>query len=404
MNKKLKKRILSIDVAYKTGSTGKLVHEIHKRLSEYYGNEFESFVAYGRGKKVSERNVLKTSFDLETMIHVLLNRITGLHGVYSYFSTLRLIKYIKKIQPDVVHLHELHGYFVNINMLLKYIKSRKIPIVWTFHCEYMYTGKGHVYSKEELPNWNKKSEYPKSLFFDFTDVIVKKYLNFFLEYDKIKITYPSSWVESRLENTLLNKLSRRVIPNFVDVTKYKPCDYSRIEKKYGLTDKKVILSVAPNITDVTKGGKWVIEIAKSFQNRKDTVFVILGINNAKNLPKMDNVLYINKTDDHDTLIELYSKASCFLLTSLRETFSMVSLESLSCGTPVIGFQAGAPEMVFKEPFGRFVPYGDVSKLKSLLLSVLNEKKCIVCNRNFVINYFKSEEVIDQYVALYREFD
>ena len=105
-----KKKILYIDVNYKKGSTGKIVYELHKGAKE---KGFDSYVAYGRGKKIKENNVLKFAYNIETIFHAFMSRITGLHGYFSYFSTRRLIKYIKEINPDIIHIHELHGYFVN---------------------------------------------------------------------------------------------------------------------------------------------------------------------------------------------------------------------------------------------------------------------------------------------------
>ena len=136
-------RVLLIDVNCKYSSTGQIVYDLFRRLNE---DGHDAAVCYGRGELIKETGIYKFGIDWETRIHAALARITGLNGYYSFFSTLRLIKFIEKYKPDVIHIHELHAYFVNIKMLVEYIKKKKIKIVWTFHCEYMYTGKcGHAH-------------------------------------------------------------------------------------------------------------------------------------------------------------------------------------------------------------------------------------------------------------------
>lgn len=165
-----KKRILLIDVNCKNSSTGKIVYDLYQNLRN---DGREAAVCYGRGEKIEEENIFKFGLDWETNIHALCARITGYNGCYSYISTWRLIRFIDEFKPDVIHIHELHAYFVNIRPLLSYIKKKNIKVVWTFHCEYMYTGKcGHAYEctkyQKECGNCPNPKGYPKSLFFDRT--------------------------------------------------------------------------------------------------------------------------------------------------------------------------------------------------------------------------------------------
>ena len=163
-------RVLLIDVNCKNSSTGKIVYDLYTYLNDH-GNI--ATVCYGRGPKLHEKNIYKFGIDIETYLHAFLARITGYNGCFSYYSTKRLINYIEKFKPDMIHIHELHAYFVNIGTLINYIKKKQIPVVWTFHCEYMYTGKcGHAYDcenlKVECDNCPMLSKNPKSIFFDRT--------------------------------------------------------------------------------------------------------------------------------------------------------------------------------------------------------------------------------------------
>jgi len=131
-------KVLLIDVNCKYTSTGKIVYDLYSELRR---QGHEAFVAYGRGPKISEVGIRKFAWDIETYFHAFMTRMIGLTGFFSPISTHRLLTLIKRIQPDVVHLHELHGYFVNIGSIVNYLKINQIPTVWTYHCEFMYTGK-----------------------------------------------------------------------------------------------------------------------------------------------------------------------------------------------------------------------------------------------------------------------
>ena len=130
-------KIAQIDVNYGSSSTGKIVSDLHAGLEES-GHFVQAF--FGRGPASSADDVHKISHDLEVGLHVLGTRVTGFTGDYSPLATRNLIKALDTYNPDLVHLHDLHGYFVNINMVVNYLKKNNIPTVWTFHCEFMYTG------------------------------------------------------------------------------------------------------------------------------------------------------------------------------------------------------------------------------------------------------------------------
>lgn len=274
----IKKRVLLIDVNCKKSSTGKIVYDLYKYLRN---NNRDAAVCYGRGEKIKEENIYKFGIDIETNLHAAAARIIGVNGVFSYFSTLRLIKFIKKYKPDLIHIHELHAYFVNIKMLLKYLKKTNIKIVWTFHCEYMYTGKcGYTYECEKYKtgcgHCPHKKDYPKSVFFDFTKSMykTKKKLLDDLDFD---IFTPSLWLKSKVEQSFLSKKNCFVIHNGIDTSIFCKKDTTKLKEKLGIPlDKKIVLAVAPNLMDERKGGKFVIEIADKMEN-ENIVFIMVGI-------------------------------------------------------------------------------------------------------------------------------
>lgn len=272
-----KQRVLLIDVNCKYSSTGKIVYNLFHGLKE---DGREVAVCYGRGDEIQEDGIYKFGLDWETNIHAGLSRITGYNGCFSPVSTRRLIKYIEDFQPDVIHIHELHAYFVNIKPLLEYIKKKKIKVVWTFHCEYMYTGKcGHAYDcikfKNDCGKCPAVHDYPKSLFFDKTQRMLdtkKKAMNGL----NLEIVTPSKWLFDRVKMSFLKDVKVTVIHNGIDINIFKEREKYKVKSELKIPiENKVILSIAPNIMSDSKGGKWVLDLANIMENEKIS-FVLIG--------------------------------------------------------------------------------------------------------------------------------
>lgn len=352
-------KVLLIDVNCKYSSTGKIVYDLFRKLKE---DNHEAAICYGRGEVINEEGIYKFGLDWETRIHAGLARITGLNGYFSPVSTRRLIKFIEKFQPDVIHLHELHAYFVNIKPLIKYIKSKKIKVVWTFHCEYMYTGKcGHAYDclnfQNGCGNCPAVREYPKSLFFDRTRKMLKDKKNLLIDMDFTIVT-PSQWLADRVRLSFLKDKEIRVIHNGIDTENvFYPRDVQDLRKKLGLHDKKVVLSVAPNIMDERKGGAIILKLSEKL---KELQFVLVGSDETKRYN--ENVLMIKRTKDQDELAKWYSLADLFLICSKRENFPTTCLEALACGTPIVGIDEGGTKETASEPYGLFFKADSLDKM------------------------------------------
>ena len=364
------KKILLIDVNYKQSSTGQIVYDIYSRANQY---KKKIAVCYGRGILYRDENVYKFGVDFETYIHAGLSRITGYNGCFSYFSTRRLIKYIERFKPDLIHIHELHAYFVNIEQLVQYIKRKKIPLVWTFHCEYMYTGKcGHAYEctkfQEECGKCPAVREYPKSLLIDRTKAMLKKKRQMLSDLDFTIVT-PSNWSKSRVGLSFLKNKKIKTIFNGIDTNTFYPRNVEEQKKNIGInSDTKVVLFVSPNVFDENKGYQWIEQLATTMQD-KDVLFLVVGKGTIlKEYPS--NIKFVGSISDKNVLAIYYTLADAFLLCSKRETYSLTCAEALCCGTPVVGYECGAPETVFAGENARFVSYGDLGKLKEALCDVL----------------------------------
>ncbi len=370
--KGIKKRVLLIDVNCKNSSTGQIVYSLFQGINK---SDRVAAICYGRGKVIHETNIYKFGLDWETAIHALLARITGYNGYFSFFSTKRLIKFIGDFKPDVVHIHELHAYFVNIGMLLKYLKTENIPIVWTFHCEYMYTGKcGLAYKcvkyQTECKHCPEVKSYPKSLFFDRSNQMYRKKRELFDGLNFSLVT-PSKWLEDRVRKSFLKNSTLSTIWNGVDTNYFYPRNVSGLREKMGIgAEQKIALYITSK--DPTKRTVWIAQLAQAF-SEKNVVFLIIG-GGLFNEKIEKNMIFRGKIESKDTLAEYYSLADAFVLCSEKETYSMTCAEAMCCGTPIVGFECGAPETVFIDDENRFVPYGDITMLASALEEVLFNNK------------------------------
>ena len=277
-----KERVLLIDVNCKFSSTGKIVYNLFKGLKE---DGRESAICYGRGDEIHEEGIYKFGLDWETNIHAGLARITGYNGCFSPLSTKRLITYIEEFQPDVIHIHELHAYFVNIKPLLEYIKKKKIKVVWTFHCEYMYTGKcGHAYSCTNFMHGCGKCpavhEYPKSLFIDRTKQMFSMKRKAMNGLD-VEIVVPSEWLAKRVKMSFLQNVKTSIIHNGIDTNIFKEQNTKNIRNELKIpSENQVVLAVAPDIMSESKGGKWVLKLAKAM-NDKPITFILIGAQKSR---------------------------------------------------------------------------------------------------------------------------
>lgn len=272
-----KERILLIDVNCKGSSTGKIVYDLYSKIRE---NGRKACICYGRGDLIEEEDIYKFGLDWETNIHAGLARLTGYNGYFSALSTKRLIRKIEAFKPDMIHIHELHAYFVNIRPLLEYIKKKNIPLIWTFHCEYMYTGKcGHAYEctnfQRDCGNCPAVREYPKSIVFDKTKQMLRMKKELLKDLDFTIIT-PSQWLADRVRLSFLKDKTIRVIHNGVDISVFHPVESESLRKELNIPNEhKIVLAVAPNIMSEAKGGQWILKLAERMKNEK-IFFILVG--------------------------------------------------------------------------------------------------------------------------------
>lgn len=399
-------KILLIDVNCKYSSTGKIVYDLFSDLKK---EGHEVVICYGRGPLIKEEGILKFGVDIETYFHAFMTRITGLTGVYSPVSTKRLIKFIDAFQPDVVHIHELHAYFVNLKPLMCYLKQKQKKVVWTFHCEFMYTGKcGHAHDcekwKDECNHCPQLRSYPASLFFDFTTKMHKEKKKLFRDFYNITIVTPSIWLADRVKASFLGDKVIRVINNGIDTEGIfypRPSQYLR--EKHSLTNEKIVLAVAPNLMSELKGGDWVVEMARAF-NGENIKFILIGVDNHDK-KFGENIIAMGRISNQVELAAYYSMADIFVICSKKENFPTTCIEALCCGTPIVGFDAGGTKETAGDKYGQFVPYGDLYSLIYEVRQVIS-KGNNQPSRDEIAGYgllkYSNRLMSQQYTELYME--
>lgn len=360
-------RVLLIDVNCKNSSTGQIVYNLYSYLNTH-GDE--AAVCYGRGEAIREKNIFKFGLDWETNLHALLTRITGYTGCFSFFSTSRLLRFIDDFQPDVVHIHELHAYFVNDTQLLSYLAKKRIKVVHTLHCEFSYTGKcGHSLKcekwKTECGACQRVKDYPTSLFFDRTKKMFRAKKRAFEEINDLFLVTPSEWLSNRARLSFFSGRGIATIHNGIDTNVFKPTDASALREKYGVEkDRKVVLALAPHLMSRSKGGRFVLELAAKLP---DVTFVMIGIDGE--IERMEgNTILLGPIYEKPVLAQFYSMADLFVICSERENYPTTCIEAQACGTPICGFDTGGTrETCITDTDDYFVPYGDLDALKEIIL-------------------------------------
>ncbi len=370
-------KILQVNCVYRNGSTGKIMYDIHCELRRL---GVESVVCYGRGQTVREPGVYKVCPEWYSKAYNAWSRLTGLMYGGLPCSTRRLERIILRERPDVVHLHCINGYFVNIYHLVGFLKRHHIRTVLSLHAEFMHTANcGYALDCER---WRtgcgqcpRRRQETKSLFVDGTARSWRKMRAAFEGFGPgLTVTSVSPWLMERAKQSPILGAARHVtVMNGLDTGTFHPygAEVAQADKvRFGLAEeRKIVFHATPGFTlseTNIKGGRFVCELA---QRMPGVEFVVAGPYDA-GISVPENVKLLGRVSNQEDLASLYSLADATVLTSRKETFSMVTAESLSCGTPLVGFLAGGPESIAPKEYASFVEYADVEALKAQLEQLL----------------------------------
>ncbi len=335
-----------VNVVLGYGSTGKIVLKQAEELTE---QGYEVKIAYSRDPipDNAKKYAVKIGSKIDTYFHALYTRLTDKHGLASKKTTKSFLKWADEYNPDMLWIHNIHGYYINYEMLFNWIKSRpEMKVKWTLHDCWAYTGHCAYYSYAKCNRWINENcssckrcrTYPKSIKSSSEENYIRK-KKAFTGVKNLTIITPSKWLKNEVSKSFLKEYEIEVVNNKIDKRVFKPTK-SSFKNDHNLTDKKVILGVA-NIWEERKGIDDYIKLSQIISD--DWVIVLVGKNDYK-LP--DNIISIDRTNSKEELAAIYSMADVYVNASHEETFGLTTIEALACGTPVIVYNETAiPEVV-----------------------------------------------------------
>jgi putative colanic acid biosynthesis glycosyltransferase len=397
-------KVLQINTSVNSGSTGKIAEDIGNLLLK---QGHESSIAYGRGNRPSGSKLIKIGSKLGTYFHWLLTALFDKHGFGSKKATLKLINQIEIIKPDIIGLHNIHGYYINIEILFEYLQTSKIPIVWTLHDCWAFTGHCTYFDSVNCEKWKtqcfncpKTKFYPTSYLIDNSknNYSIKKVL--FNLPKSIQLITPSNWLNQLVKQSFLTH-PVQTIYNGIDLTIFKP-NYSDslLLEKHKLNNKLVVLGVA-SIWDKRKGLDDFIALSQILDSNKFQIILIgLSKDQITNLPSQ--IIGIERTENVQQLAEYYSLAYVFINPTWQDNFPTTNIESLACGTPVITYNTGGSPEAIDDNTGIVVKKGDIKGLEQAIHVIIKNGKSFYqdnCRKRAELLFDKNERYLD-YIKLF----
>lgn len=339
-------KVLMINVVCGIRSTGRICTDLATEL-EKQGHEVK--IAYGREQvpQQFQKYAVRIGSDFDVKFHGLKARLLDAAGFGSKRATEKFIKWVREYDPDVIHLHNIHGYYINVEVLFKYLKTCGKKIIWTLHDCWSFTGHCVYFDYVNCSKWKtgcencpQKTEYPSRIGPDMSkqNYILKKKL--FTGIKNMVLVTPSQWLAELISESYMKKYSITVIHNGIDTQSFKPM-VSNVKERYGCQDKKIILGVAA-VWDKRKGLSSFIELAKRLDSSYQIILVGMSRSQIKKMPP--NITGIERTNSVEELAELYTAADVFVNPTLEDNYPTTNIEAIACGTPVITYKTGgSPE-------------------------------------------------------------
>lgn len=396
-------KIVQVNSVCGVGSTGRIATDIHSILKE---KGHDSYIAYGRKEPLHCEETIKIGDNKDFVSHVIKSRLFDKHGFGSKKATKEFISRIDKINPDVIHLHNIHGYYLNIEILFEYLKKVDKPVIWTLHDCWAITGHCAYFEYENCKCWEEggnhvciqKSSYPASYLINNSKKNYFSKKDIFSGVKNLTIVTPSKWLANIIKKSFLKDYPVKVVNNGIDLSLFYPSKSNDFRINYGLEDTFIILGVA-SVWDRRKGLAYFLKLAESLSSDERIVLVGLSEKQQRSLP--NNIICINRTNSTQELAEIYSSADVFLNPTLEDNFPTTNLESLACGTPVVTFNTGGSPESLDNSCGIIVDKKESNELYIALMKIKNTKyKKEDCVKR-ALNYDKKIKFYE-YIKLYNE--
>tara|TARA_B110000003_G_scaffold224325_2_gene224878 strand:+ start:233 stop:1456 length:1224 start_codon:yes stop_codon:yes gene_type:complete len=402
-------KLLQIGIEVNSGSTGKIAEQIGYLAIE---NGFESYISYARGFNSSKSKVIKIGNKFSIFLHLIRTRIFGDHLNGSKLATRKFVKKIKSIRPDIIHLHQIHGYYINVPLLFDFLKDYNKPVVWTLHDCWAFTGHCTYYSIENCNKWKnecnncpKINNYPKSIYIDKSKSNFYSKKKYFNSLQNLTVVGVSNWMADQARMSFLNQNNNKItsVLNGVDTSIFYPRE-NRIDilKKFNLDNKKKFLIASGTTWIKAKGLNDYQRLSK--QLPENIQIILVGINSKLASKITENIKCIGRTESQNELAELYSVSEILLCLSYQESFGLTPVEAMACGTPAITYDNTAlPELLTKKT-GYVVQTGNLELVKASIKKILNNGKMFYYESciDRVKTKYEKEITYKNYIKIYKK--
>lgn len=395
-------RLLQINSTLNSGSTGRIAEQIAMKAKEH---GWECYHAHG-GRYVgkSQFPAIQVSNKYDNYVHAFMGEYLGLHGLGSLIATKRFVEKIKVINPDVIHIHNIHGYYLNYKVLFEFLAETNTPVVWTLHDCWSFTGHCTHFENGGCEKWKTEcgdcplmmAQYKSRLI----DRSKKHFLLKKLLYSKqtnVTIVPVSHWLENLVKQSILKRFPIKVIQNGIDLGVFKPTE-NKIRERFDIPEDKVMVLGVLGSGIVEKGKKEFIELSK----QDDLQIVLVGLTDKDKIGLPDAIIQLGRTNSQAELAEFYSAADVMLNPTYNDTFPTINIESLACGTPVVTYKTGGSPEILDANTGIVVEKGDVNALRQALDIIKKKGKGFYSQacRERAVKLFNKDERYEDYVQLY----
>lgn len=382
MNSLTSRRVLLVNTVAGTGSVGRIVTGLYDTLE---ANGYECLIAYGRGNAPEGYKSYRIGNNFSVYFHGFMTRFNDKHGLYSKKATEEFIDVIEDFNPDIIHLHNVHGYYLNIEVLFNYIKQSGRRVIWTLHDCWSFTGHCSHFEYIGCMKWQtgcnkceQLNEYPKSWSNDNSLFNYNKKKELFTGIENMTLVTPSEWLKDRVSFSFLKEYHTVVVPTGIDLTQFSPVheevseDNSifNLKNNLNIRDKIILLGVA-NPWRERKGLVQFENLSKTLTDKY--AIVLVGLNDAQLNELPESIIGLSRTDSIKELAALYSMADIYVNLTLEDTFPTTNLEALACGTPVVTFKAGGSAESIDDTCGISVERNSIQGVIAAFDKILSQK-------------------------------
>lgn len=389
-------KLLQINISINRGSTGKIAEQIGLLAREH---GWDCYVAYGNFNINSKLKTYRFRTTWDKRLHQAESFLLDRQGLGSRSSTKGLVEYIKQLQPDIIHLHNIHGYYINYPILFDFLKEYGKPVVWTLHDCWTMTGHCTHFVTANCNKWKTVChdcpllrDYPSSLFVDRSRQNYKEKKKAFTGLSNLTMIPVSDWLADFVRESYLSYAKIKTIHNGIDLNLFKPsCKKGHINGTFN------ILSVA-NVWNEDKGLGDFTKLRKLLPSEYKITLVGLKPKQLEKLP--EGIIGICRTENQQALVDLYSKSDVLANVTYADTFPTVNLEALACGTPVITYKTGGSPEAIDEKTGVVVEQGNVEAMAKAIMCMKENPLSSTDCRIRAEECFDKDKCFEEYIHLY----